>query len=73
VPVADSRSSIATTNNERYADHTKFGDVVLTLRHMLRATPGGTRVTHELVIDGPGAGLLRPELGPQRQPRQVAT
>jgi hypothetical protein len=51
--------------NERYADETAFGDVVLTFRHVLVATPGGTRVTHQLVIDGPGADATGPELGPQ--------
>lgn len=51
--------------NKRYADQTEFGDVVLTFRHTLQAIPRGTRVTHELEIDGPGADALGPELGPQ--------
>jgi hypothetical protein len=51
--------------NERYADRTEFGDVVLTFRHTLAPAGGGTRVTHELVIDGPGADSTGPQLGPQ--------
>lgn len=51
--------------NECYADHTEFGDVSLTFRHTLEATQAGTRVTHQLVIDGPGADTTGPELGPQ--------
>jgi hypothetical protein len=50
---------------ERYADETSFGDVILTFRHVLTPIEGGTRVTHELVIDGPGADAAGPELGPQ--------
>jgi hypothetical protein len=50
---------------ERYADQTEFGDVVLTFRHTLRPTSDGTRVTHQLVIDGPGAHAVGPDLGPQ--------
>lgn len=48
---------------ERYADETVFGDVVLTFRHTFAAIDGGTRVTHELEIDGPAADELGPELG----------
>jgi hypothetical protein len=49
-----------------YADRTVFGDLELTFRHDLVPTPdGGTRVTHTLVIDGPGADHVGPELGPQ--------
>ncbi len=51
--------------NERYADHTEFGDVSLTFRHTLEPVQDGTRVTHQLVIDGPGADTTGPELGPQ--------
>jgi hypothetical protein len=51
--------------NERYADRTEFGDVVLTFRHTLEPRGAGTRVTHQLVIDGPGADTTGPELGPQ--------
>jgi hypothetical protein len=51
--------------NECYADRTEFGDVVLTFRHTLASTDAGTRVTHELVIDGPGADSTGPQLGPQ--------
>ena len=46
--------------NERYADRTEFGDVSLTFRHTLEPTAAGTRVTHQLVIDGPGADTHRP-------------
>jgi hypothetical protein len=51
--------------NERYADRTEFGDITLTFRHVLVPIENGTRVTHELVIDGPGADTTGPELGPQ--------
>jgi hypothetical protein len=54
------------TENSVYADRTEFGGLILTFRHTL--TPlasGGTRVTHELVIDGDDAGTMGPELGPQ--------
>jgi carbon monoxide dehydrogenase subunit G len=51
--------------NERYADVTEFGDVTLTFRHTLEPTGTGTRITHQLVIDGPGAANVGPELGPQ--------
>ncbi len=50
---------------ERYADRTRFGDLELTFRFVLTAEQGGTLVSHELVIDGPGADQLGPELGPQ--------
>ena len=49
-----------------YADQTEFGDVTLVFRHVLAGLPdGGTRVTHQLRIDGPGAEQAGPELGPQ--------
>lgn len=51
------------TPGERYADETVFGDVVLTFRHTFVAIDGGTRVTHELEIDGPAADELGPGLG----------
>jgi carbon monoxide dehydrogenase subunit G len=51
--------------NERYADVTEFGDVTLTFRHTLEPTSAGTRITHQLVIDGPGADKVGSELGPQ--------
>jgi len=51
--------------DERYADRTEFGNVILTFRHALVPTDRGTKVTHELVIDGPGADTVGPELGPQ--------
>jgi hypothetical protein len=49
-----------------YADRTEFGDLTLVFRHTLTALPdGGTAVTHQLQIDGPGADQAGPELGPQ--------
>jgi hypothetical protein len=52
--------------NATYADRTAFGDLELTFRHDLTPTAaGGTTVTHTLVIDGPGADEIGPELGPQ--------
>ncbi|HEY7010738.1 MAG TPA: polyketide cyclase [Jatrophihabitantaceae bacterium] len=51
--------------NERYADRTEFGDIVLTFRHTFASNGAGTRVTHELVIDGSGADSTGPQLGPQ--------
>jgi hypothetical protein len=51
--------------DQRYADETSFGDVTLTFRHVLTPIEGGTRVTHELVIDGSAADAVGPELGPQ--------
>jgi hypothetical protein len=53
------------TENERYADETQLGDITLTFRHTLEPLPVGTRVTHELFIDGPSADIIGPELGPQ--------
>jgi hypothetical protein len=52
-------------DGERYADRTEFGDLVLTFRHLLQPAGSGTRVTHQLVIEGPGADGAGPELGPQ--------
>jgi hypothetical protein len=61
------RSVIVELDDGRsYADRTSFGDLVLLFRHTL--TPldgGGTCVTHQLEISGPGAGEVGPELGPQ--------
>ena len=51
--------------NERYADSTEFGGLSLVFRHTLEPTGSGTVVTHELVIDGPAADEMAPELGPQ--------
>jgi hypothetical protein len=52
--------------NEVYADRTAFGGLTLTFRHILSALPGGgTRVTHQLEIDGEDADRVGPELGPQ--------
>jgi hypothetical protein len=49
-----------------YADRTEFGGLILTFRHTLHPlASGGTRVTHQLQIDGPDADQAGPELGPQ--------
>jgi hypothetical protein len=64
----DSFRSVITelAENRVYADRTGFGGLVLTFRHTLAPLPdGGTRVTHQLVIDGSGADEAAPELGPQ--------
>jgi hypothetical protein len=61
------RSRITELVEERlYADETEFGGVILTFRHTLAPRDdGGTRLTHELVIDGPDADQVGPELGSQ--------
>lgn len=46
-----------------YADETVFDGLTITFRHRFEAIDGGTRVTHELVIDGEGADEVGPELG----------
>jgi hypothetical protein len=56
---------IELVENERYADRTQYGDITLTFRTTLVALDRGTRVTHELVIAGPAADEIGPELGPQ--------
>ena len=57
---------IELTENSVYADRTEFGGLMLTFRHTLAPLAGGgTRVTHQLVIDGDEAGTMGPELGPQ--------
>jgi hypothetical protein len=49
-----------------YADQTSLNGLTLTFRHVLDSLPdGGTRVTHQLSIDGPAADAAGPELGPQ--------
>ena len=54
------------TENSVYADRTEFGGLILTFRHTLAPLAGGgTRVTHELMIEGDEAGTMGPELGPQ--------
>ena len=50
---------------ERYADVTAFGSTSLTFRHILVPTESGTTVMHELIIEGPDADEVGPELGPQ--------
>ena len=61
------RSTIVELEPERrYADQTSYGDVTLRFAHTLRPlATGGTAVTHELQISGPGAAEAGPELGPQ--------
>jgi hypothetical protein len=61
------RSTIVELEEERrYADETAFGDVTLRFAHTLAPVDGGgTRITHELRISGPGAATVGPELGPQ--------
>lgn len=51
--------------NERYADVTHFGGLSLLFRHTFVTTAEGTVVTHRLEIDGEGADVVGPELGPQ--------
>ena len=54
------------TEGSVYADRTEFGGLILTFRHTLAPLAGGgTRVTHQLMIDGDEAGTMGPELGPQ--------
>lgn len=50
--------------NERYADETEFGDVVLRFSHTLSALGGGTRIVHRLEISGPAADQAGPQIGP---------
>ena len=57
---------IELTEPEAYADQTQFGSLTLVFRHTLSPLPGGgTKVTHQLEIDGPGSDQMAPELGPQ--------
>ena len=52
--------------DHRYADETTYGDVTLRFTHTLDPAPdGGTQITHELLISGPAAAEVGPELGPQ--------
>jgi hypothetical protein len=39
--------------------------MTLTFYHILTPVDGGTRMTHELVIDGPDADTVGPHVGPQ--------
>jgi hypothetical protein len=48
-----------------YTDVTTFGDLTLSFRHTLSERDGGTRITHQLTIQGVGADEIGPELGPQ--------
>lgn len=57
---------IELVEGEVYADETEFNGLTLLFRHTLAPTgTGGTRITHTLVIDGPTADQVAPELGPQ--------
>lgn len=56
---------IELVEDERYADRTQYGDLILTFAHTITSIEGGTRVTHELTIDGPTSDEVGPELGPQ--------
>jgi hypothetical protein len=49
----------------RYADRTLFDGLELTFRHTFTATAAGTRITHELVVDGAAADEVGPALGGQ--------
>lgn len=56
---------IELVENERYADRTEYGDITLTFRHTFVPEAEGTKVTHELIIEGKSADKIGPELGPQ--------
>ncbi len=57
---------VAIEPNALYADETTFGDATLHFSHTLTRLPGGgTRIVHQLVISGPQADQIGPELGPQ--------
>lgn len=61
------RSTIVELEDDRrYADETSFGGTTLRFAHALHPRDdGGTHVTHELMISGPEADRVGPELGPQ--------
>jgi hypothetical protein len=64
----DTFSSVITElkENEVYEDETRLDGFSLRFRHTLLPTDsGGALVTHGLVIDGPAADAVGPELGPQ--------
>lgn len=57
---------IELVEGEVYADETEFNGLTLQFRHTLAPIEtGGTRITHTLVIEGPTADQVAPELGPQ--------
>lgn len=49
----------------RYADETAFNGLTLTFAHVFEPTASGTRITHQLTIEGVAADEIGPELGPQ--------
>lgn len=49
----------------RYADETEFDGLILTFRHRFEPVDGGTRIRHQLTIDGDAADEVGPTLGPQ--------
>jgi hypothetical protein len=51
--------------NGVYADRTQFNGLELTFQHRFETTGDKLTVTHELIIDGPSADQVGPELGPQ--------
>jgi hypothetical protein len=64
----DTMRSVITelVDSEVYADRTSFGGLTLLFRHTLQPlASGGTRITHQLEIDGGDADQVGPELGPQ--------
>jgi hypothetical protein len=56
---------IELVEDERYADQIDHGTMTLTFRYILEPTAGGTRMTHELVIDGPDGDAMGPQFGPK--------
>jgi len=51
--------------NERYADETEFGGLLLRFSHTLSPLgSGGTRIVHRLEITGPAVEQAGPQIGP---------
>ena len=48
------------TPGARYLDQLTMGDLVIRIDHVLRAMPGGTKVTVSTTIEGPGADDIGP-------------
>lgn len=63
----DTLSSVITVFEPPHlcTDRTMFGELVLDFSHHFETVDAGTRITHSLVISGPGADLAGPDLGPQ--------
>ncbi len=56
---------VEATEPTRYVDETDMGDVLVRVVHELAPLPSGsTRLTFRLEVDGPGADVLGPEIGP---------